>query len=439
MQLPGDACYRTASDLDFFRGEAGTVDRPDLLDDADPKTVIPPKWKAFADVGLVEAMSRERWGASKFVRNQLRIWAFNPIDERGEPEQGIEVPHHKFMEVIDKLWGKEFNDDIESKLAILKRSCVIVITSDWVYWRAATEEAITVKRIKKGDKTDGLTKLVNPRYGSVVKAWQEGNLDLPDDYEEQLSWEEAWMNAVMSQGALEIPRLTPRASASIDETRLLPDGTPLSQQPPAPRALSIAPAGVNHEYHIPVPAVGVGARCREKFRFGGKKGPSMSASSSYNPNPSSSSASALGAVGGRSLDTASLGVDGNAGFAKDKDDHSPQRLDSDDEMLASVIPSPRPAKSASASAPAGSPTPAMKRVKVEPSAPSMSSRTAKAERVEALRKQLEDAQKAMDTSTPTTPVKGEPAPEQFGSPFRQIVDALVKETSGKPMEIEDSP
>ena len=58
--------------------------------------------------------------------------------------------------------------------------------------------------------------------------------------------------------------------------------------------------------------------------------------------------------------------------------------------------SPRPAKSASASAPAGSPTPAVKRIKVEPSAPSMSSRTAKAQRVEALRKQLEDAQKAMD-------------------------------------------
>ena len=38
--LPGTASYRTACDLDFFRGEVGTVDRPDLFDDMDRSICI---------------------------------------------------------------------------------------------------------------------------------------------------------------------------------------------------------------------------------------------------------------------------------------------------------------------------------------------------------------------------------------------------------------
>ena len=60
LGIPGSAEFRTASDLDFFRGEVGSVDRPDLFDDGESKTVTGSKWKAFTDVGLLEAMSRER-------------------------------------------------------------------------------------------------------------------------------------------------------------------------------------------------------------------------------------------------------------------------------------------------------------------------------------------------------------------------------------------
>ena len=76
--------YRAACDLDFFRGQVGTVDRPDLLDDSDAKYITPAKWKAFSDVGLAEAMSRERWGASNWVRNQLTS---NPILPAVKSEQ----------------------------------------------------------------------------------------------------------------------------------------------------------------------------------------------------------------------------------------------------------------------------------------------------------------------------------------------------------------
>ena len=41
LGLPGQACFRTACDLDFFRGEVGAIDRPDALDDCDPKSLTP--------------------------------------------------------------------------------------------------------------------------------------------------------------------------------------------------------------------------------------------------------------------------------------------------------------------------------------------------------------------------------------------------------------
>ena len=135
LNLTGPGYYRTATDLDFFRGEVGSIDRPDMLDDANSKDITPAKWKAFCDVGLTEAMSRERWGASKWVRNQLRLWAFNPMDETAEPPNTHEqVSHVKFMELIEPLWktDSKVGMDLESKIAVLKRLCVVALTTDWV-------------------------------------------------------------------------------------------------------------------------------------------------------------------------------------------------------------------------------------------------------------------------------------------------------------------
>ena len=115
MGVDAQTSYRISSDFDFFRGEIGCVDRPDALDDADPRVITPAKFKAFTDVGLVESMSRERWGASKWVRNQFRLFGFNPINTRGEPPTSDSVTHEQFRTLLDHLWHKEF--DYESKMA----------------------------------------------------------------------------------------------------------------------------------------------------------------------------------------------------------------------------------------------------------------------------------------------------------------------------------
>ena len=230
LSLPGGACYRLGSDLDFFRGDVGTRDRPDGLDDADPKTIPPAKWKAFADVGLTEAMTRERWGASKWVRNQLRLFAFNPICVTGEPRAGVFVTHAQFLQIINPCWHKDMDD--ESVLAVLKRSCLVVITKVWCYWRIASEKENDVPRIERPLDLAGRSSLVDPGASHVVSAWKEQRVELPEDYEEQLAFEETWLNAVLSKGALQVPSTgvqpMPDAATPLGGLRL-PDRLPTTQ------------------------------------------------------------------------------------------------------------------------------------------------------------------------------------------------------------------
>ena len=257
LGLLGEACFRLASDLDFFRGEVGTKDRPDGLDDADPRTITPAKWKAFGDVGLTEAMTRERWGASKWVRNQLRLFAFNPINTQGEPEQGSTVTHAQFMNIIDPCWCKEMDE--ESILAVLKRSCMVVVTKRWCYWRPATENEVVVKRRHLEVGLGGVEGLLSPTASDVVSAWKEERSACPEDYEEQLAFEEQWMNAAMSKGSLEIPRLSPApavGAAPAADIVLLPDRVVRPHQLFSSQATSadgdeVIRPDVNGHYHIP--------------------------------------------------------------------------------------------------------------------------------------------------------------------------------------------
>jgi hypothetical protein len=256
LRIPNaTAIYRTTCDFDFFRGEVGVRDRPDILDDADPKVVTLAKWKAFTDVALKEAMSRERWGASKWVRNQMRGYAFNPCYFSGEPARGDVVSHAQFMAMLEPLWHKDMDE--ESKLAVCKRSALVVASKLFLYWRPATEEEVDVKRVRlRSDATDGFKDLVDCSAKPLVDSWKKGNTQLPEDHEEQLAWEESWMNAAMSDGALPIPRRRPTpATNDAPVGRItIPDRAP--QAPTIPAVKTKVAIGVQA---IGVLAIGVQA------------------------------------------------------------------------------------------------------------------------------------------------------------------------------------
>jgi len=63
--------FRQACEFDFFRGQPGSIFRPDIFDDGTLSGQQFKKLKAFTDVGNVESMSKERWGAAKWMKGHI--------------------------------------------------------------------------------------------------------------------------------------------------------------------------------------------------------------------------------------------------------------------------------------------------------------------------------------------------------------------------------
>ena len=99
-------CFRVAESLDFFRGEPGLLERPDIFDDGDMNLQPITSLKAFLDQSRVEAMIWARWGASKFQKHQLRAIADNKLASDAEPQiferikDGKEIRHEHFLDIV---------------------------------------------------------------------------------------------------------------------------------------------------------------------------------------------------------------------------------------------------------------------------------------------------------------------------------------------------
>ena len=140
--------FRQACAFDFFRGQEGSdsrrflipcccndysvlnkihetvfrythtspqLTRPDIFDDGTMSEQPFKKVKAFTDVGNIEAMSKERWGASKWIKGQPRIYCVNEYDPKAEPVNDLPVlaqrqgavsyiQHEDFLEILDPSW-----------------------------------------------------------------------------------------------------------------------------------------------------------------------------------------------------------------------------------------------------------------------------------------------------------------------------------------------
>ena len=304
---------------------------------------------------------------------------------------GRTVNNNSFMELLKPLWHN--NMDKESQVAVRKRSCILVATADekghaaWLYWRVATEDPVDVPRVKFIADTDGSRYLVADSAAPLIDSWKERRVVLPENYEEQLEWEERWMNVVMSKGALEIPWMTPKRVVAPPPA--LPDGVPLSQRvPEGPPPLSIAPEA-DGAYRIPVSRTGSGATIFGKFKL--KRG-SGSVDLDNLPGVSSSSAWPASAFS----------------------------------LAASSSTSPQTAR------------PALKRVKIEQDEKIKQDKMAeKAAELEQLRRALALSQAEFDSMGPAMKQENQDDPE-----FQDVImrtAAFADETKMAPRSIEDSP
>ena len=170
---------RQASEFDFF----------DIFDDGTCCCEQQfKKIKAFTDVGNIESMSKERWGAAKWVKGQLRLYCVNGFDAAQEPKDDMPimqkqsgqhgyVSHKDFMKMLDNVWfAKEASPS--NVMAVLKRTHLFIQTK----------------------------KLSLCEAGRCF--YRKGRTDLPPDFQQKVAWEMEWMNKAMAGRPDEVPLWT---------------------------------------------------------------------------------------------------------------------------------------------------------------------------------------------------------------------------------------
>lgn len=189
-------CIRCTPEVDFLRGESGSVIMGDFLDDPEMQHVGLKILKSFLDVGLYESMAWARWGASKWVQNQPRAIAANAYDtsvDEGHVVVGT-LPFKNFWEMIrPAMTVNATHADIN---AILKRSVFIVVTKQFVYFRPDGVNENPVERIAV-DGPDFLTDAGKELY-SMFKCNKQM---YPPNFEDEVKKEQAWVSLLMKKRA----------------------------------------------------------------------------------------------------------------------------------------------------------------------------------------------------------------------------------------------
>lgn len=191
FHLEDKPCLRITPEIDFPRGEAGSVVMGDFLDDPEMQHVGVKISKSFLDVGLFESMAWARWGAAKWVQNQLRAVAANAYEAyEARVDEGDRLvpslPVQKFWEIIrPAISDNASHADVN---AILKRSVFIVVTKGFVYHRQNGVNEDPVPRLAM-DGVDFPT--------SEAKSSMASSNPTAPGFDAEVAKEQMWLSMVM--------------------------------------------------------------------------------------------------------------------------------------------------------------------------------------------------------------------------------------------------
>ena len=129
-------------------------------------------------------MTKERWGAAKFVMQQLRVWCVNDFDANAEPKDNMApdtnkstITHQEFMDMLAPApaWPKDTSK--ENILAVLKRSSICINTRThnytYLYVRPAGDKEVSVQRVRFPADASFL----RPAAGERYIQYRHGNKD----------------------------------------------------------------------------------------------------------------------------------------------------------------------------------------------------------------------------------------------------------------------
>ncbi|CAK8996450.1 unnamed protein product [Durusdinium trenchii] len=200
--------FRLSNSLENLRGEPGLRERPDILDDSDMSNIPLPKVKAFLDSSLAETFTVERWTATKFVLNQLRVICDNRV--HAEAEEGLkigqtEIPFHVFMDYIKTAFHeKAQREDIQ---ACLKRSHFILNMNEAIYVRpaGAGELPVRIVRYPETDNREVIKDFIAPEGKPIIAQMMEGNPTPPSNWLQKRQWCHDLLTYMIETNNLEIP------------------------------------------------------------------------------------------------------------------------------------------------------------------------------------------------------------------------------------------
>jgi hypothetical protein len=183
-------CLRVTTEFDLLRGERGNEVMGDFLDDGSVFMIAIKALLQFTDVGLFEAVTWARWGCTKWVQKQPRGFADNAHFVSSTLHEFRQLTHKEFMQIIQPSIHKEATEAHEE--ALLKRTAYLVITKDWVAWRRAGSDPVTVNR-RFIDEPKFLTDEGKTLYGK----YRDGCRELPANHAELAKDEQLWVDAVL--------------------------------------------------------------------------------------------------------------------------------------------------------------------------------------------------------------------------------------------------
>ena len=207
--LEDKPCLRCTLEVDFLRGEAGSVIMGDFLDDPEMQHVGVKILKSFLDVGLSESMAWARWGAAKWVQNQPRAVAANAYEAQVDEGESF-LPTLAFKDFWEMIRPSVSDNASHADInAILKRSVFIVNTKRFVYFRKDGVNEEPVPRISM-EGPDYLTPAAKELYGK----FKSNEKCFPQDFETEIQKEQMWISLIMKK------KLEERSPEGRDRQRL---------------------------------------------------------------------------------------------------------------------------------------------------------------------------------------------------------------------------
>ena len=192
FNLSGQPCIRSTPEIDFLRGEQGSVLMGDFLDDTSLHMLPMKLLKAFLDVGLYESMCWARWGATKWVQNEPRAVADNTYDDgvSEEPAYANTVSFETFFKLMRPSIVESAT--LAHMDAVFKRTCILLNTKTHVYYRKAGINTEAVPRVWEIN-AEYLTEEGKRLYG----LHKGGTKEITDDFVEEVKKEQLCVEAVM--------------------------------------------------------------------------------------------------------------------------------------------------------------------------------------------------------------------------------------------------